>query len=187
MSYVLMRNVNKNFKEHKQAIQEMFDLFPNGLFQVGCNSYNGRYYQNFEVNVSVEEFAPIATDFYLLVDNLFDFSTPRIIKKNYRTWNEYVKVTLKWRKSCNFYTTDFWEKGKPRIHKIATSIYLESQCKYYGLFQWEKNYSKLMKLLNKNSDKKLKERFKKLVQKANEKVDEWQKAMAEAHQESLKI
>lgn len=187
MSYILMRNINKYLREYKQAIQEMFNLFPNALFQIGCSSFNSCTYEDFEANIPIEKFAPIAMDFYLSVDDLFDFSTPRIIREGYWTWKEYIKVTLIWRKQYNHYRVDYWQKGKPKIHKISKNIRLISPKEGYGLFQWEKNYKTLLRLLKNNPDKELKKRFKKQVDEANEQVLKWQKAMENAYQESMKI
>jgi len=99
------------------------------------------------VHIKLEKFAVIAHNYYLEKADLFKYGRPRIIERDTRTWDsEFIRIRFFWLIGYNFYDTE---------HPIKTFIRLVSQKKYIGLKDWKKQYPVLLKLMNKNKNKKI--------------------------------
>jgi len=155
-------------------LEKMFSLFPNATYELSCNSFNGRCYTNFGVYTKPEDFAPIAHRYYINAEELFDFSRPKIISTSSRTWNSsFVTIHFFLEGKYNFYYKNFQKIYSP----IFTNIQLKSMKVESGLKDWKKRYFYLLNLMNKNSDKKLVENYRKDIKETNEKVGQWEKAI----------
>lgn len=179
MSMIQMKNVVHSMNEQKEAIKEMYDLFPDAIFETGCNSFNSRNYNSFNVNVPFQDFVLIAQRYIVLTtDDLLPFGRPKIIEPNFHIWNDFVGIRLYWYGKYNYYYTDSFRPYKRNV--INQSIQLCSVEYHQGLKRWKSNYSKLRNLLNANPNKKLVDAYKAEIEKINDTVLRWELALKEA-------
>ncbi len=171
MSKITLECIEKSLAEQREVLEKMFSLFPGATYELQCNSYNGRNYKSFEVSVKIERFAEIAHDYRLEKADLFHYGKPKIIEQDYRAWkSDFVRIYFTWHEEYNFYDAE---------HPIKTFIRLVSPKIYIGLKDWKKQYPVLLKLMDKNPNKELVERFRTRIQEINTEALKWESALRE--------
>jgi len=149
----------------------MFNLFPGAIYELSCNSFNERRYENFKVCIKPEDFTPIAHDYYIDRLDLFDFNRPIIIEKSSWMWNSnFIEIFFYWKKKCNFYYD-----GKKC--STFTQIQLKPNKISCGLKNWKKRYSYFLHLMDENNDKELIKRYRQKIQEINKEVKRWEEAI----------
>lgn len=179
MSYVILINAVHSLNEQKKALKEMFDLFPDSHFEPSCNSFNGRSYSSFSVNVPFQGFVPIAQKSIVTTkERLLDFGRPKVVAPSWHIWEDFVGVRLYWYGKYNYYHTDVFRPLKRQSISQSVSLCSVEHCQ--GLHHWKSNYRKLLNLLNKNPNKELIKGYEKQIEEINKEVLEWEAALKEA-------